>query len=527
MGSFGISPWPTPHEQETFADPMPDSVETPPLLRVTGISKSFGSFMVLRGVDFELRAGERHVLAGENGAGKSTLIKILAGVHTEFQGRIEMEGYPIRPHSPLHANELGIAAIHQELSLINSMSVADNLFLGRLKSTAGFVHSRQQERKAAEWMGWLGIDIDVRRPVKSFPMATRQCIEIAKALSRETKALIMDEPTSALREPEVERLFELINRVTDRGCGVIYISHKMEEIERIADRITVLRDGQRVGTSPVGALPKSKLIQWMVGRPLRDQYIRKTSHAGGIRLRVENLTVRAPGDRGIPRVRDLSLEARRGEVLGIGGLQGSGASELLLALFGGLGTTKGRIRLDNEPYIPSSPRHAIDRGVALLTNDRKGTGLILPMSIIANASLPSLRRFTRRGWMCAGKEREETCRTMTALKLQAASLDMPARALSGGNQQKVVIAKWLQTGPRLLLLDEPTRGVDVGAKHEIYGLIEQWTASGIAILLITSEMPELLSLSDRIVVMHRGALTAEFDRSGASAERILSAAMGS
>jgi ABC-type sugar transport system ATPase subunit len=505
---------------------MIDSANNPPRVSMTGISKSFGPVSVLEDVDFELLAGERHVLAGENGAGKSTLIKILAGVHTDFDGLIEIDGKQVRPRTPLEAGAHGIAVIHQELSLIGPMTVADNLFLGRMKSAGGMVCRRQQEDDARGWLAGLGVDIDVRRPVEEFPIATRQCIEIAKALSRQAIAIVMDEPTSALSEPEVERLFEMIGPITAQGCGVIYITHKMEEIARIADRITVLRDGHRVGTATAAELPRSKLIQWMVGRTVNEQYVRRSSHAGARRLLLDRVSIHRSGRGRKSVVKDVSMEIRRGEVVGLGGLQGSGAGELLLGLFGGLGEVRGRIELDDKPYVVSSPGQAIGLGVALLTNDRKGTGLVCPMSVTANVTMASLRQFTRFGWLRKNREKSAAQQSTSSLQLQAASLEMPVESLSGGNQQKVAIAKWLQIAPRLLLLDEPTRGIDVGAKQEIYELIEQWTASGISILLITSEMPELLALSDRIVVLHRGSITAELDRSEAGAEKVLAAAMG-
>jgi len=505
---------------------MIDSVNIFPLVHMRGITKRFGSVSVLEDVNFELLAGETHVLAGENGAGKSTLIKILAGVHTDFTGRIEIEGVQVRPRNPLEADALGIAIIHQELSLIDPMSVADNLFLGRMRTNAGFVCRRKQEDEARGWLNRLDIDIDVRRRVEEFPIATRQCIEIAKALSRQAKAIVMDEPTSALSEPEVERLFEMIDQVTGQGCGVVYISHKMEEIERVADRITVLRDGKRVGTAPAPELPAAELIHWMVGRPVKDRHARSSSHAAGKRLLLDHVSVHSNGRDRKTVVNDISLELRRGEVVGLGGLQGSGASELLLALFGGFGEIRGRIEIDGRPYFASSPRKAIDRGIALLTNDRKGSGLVCPLSVAANITMASLRNFTRFGWRQNGRETAAARQAATMLQIQSASLDMPVEALSGGNQQKVAMAKWLQTDPGVLLLDEPTRGIDVGAKQEIYERIEQWTAAGISILLITSEMPELLALSDRIIVLHRGTVTAEFERCAATADAVLGAAMG-
>ncbi len=337
----------------------------------------------------------------------------------------------------------------------------------------------------------------------------------------------MDEPTSALNAPEVNTLFQLIQSLKARGCGIVYITHKMEEIERIADRITVLRDGQFVGTAPASEMPAAKMIQWMVGRDLGEQFPRRAPHPGPERVRLENFSVFPSGFSARPAAEEISLTVRAGEVLGLGGLQGSGASELLLGLFGAYGAaTRGRLTLENAECRFTSPRQAIEAGVALLTNDRKATGLVLSLSIIANATLAGLRPLSPGGWRRPARERRAAESLTGPMRLRAASLDNEVGTLSGGNQQKVAIAKWLQTRPRLLMLDEPTRGIDIAAKREIYQLVEQWTAEGIAILLITSEMPELLTLSDRIAVMHRGRVTAEFSRGQASPELILAAAMG-
>jgi ABC-type sugar transport system ATPase subunit len=468
------------------------------------------------------------VLAGENGAGKSTLIKILAGVHTDFEGTIEIAGKPVRPESPLAANALGVAVIYQELSLVPSMSVADNIFLGRPRTgPAGLVDDPTQRSEARRLLDQFGMAIEADRLVEQFPIGTRQLIEIAKALSYDAKVIVMDEPTSALSAPEVERLFALIEQLKARGCGIVYITHKMEEIERIADRITVLRDGRFVGTAPAADLPPAKLVQWMVGREVDQQFPRHVPHIGHERLRVADFTVRGDGRDARPAVEDVALSVRAGEIVGIGGLQGSGASQLLLGLFGALGKrAQGRVWLDGKPIRIRRPRHAIDRGIAMLTNDRKATGLVLSMSVIANATLADLRRLAPGGWRRPKREGAATARLGKSLHLRASSLEMEVAELSGGNQQKVALAKWLKTDPQILLLDEPTRGVDVGAKQEIYQLMNEWTSRGIAIILITSEMPELLAMSDRILVMHRGKITAEFGREEASAERVLEAAMG-
>jgi ABC-type sugar transport system ATPase subunit len=492
-----------------------------------GITKRFGRVTVLDHVQFDVQSAEAHVLAGENGAGKSTLIKILAGIHTEFDGQIEIAGRPARPRTPIEANALGIAVIHQELSLIGPMSVADNIFLGRTPARAGLVRDADQREQARYWTRQLGLELDVRLPVEQFPVAVQQLIEIAKALSHNARVIVMDEPTSALNAPEAAKLFSLIHSLKQRGCGIVYITHKMEEIQRIADRITVLRDGQWIGTAPASELPAQKLIQWMVGREMGEQFPRRPTRLGQERLRLEQFSVFPSGLSGKAAVEEVSLTVHAGEILGLGGLQGSGASELFLGLFGAYGTAvRGTARLDGQPVRFASPGRAIESRVALLTNDRKATGLILSLSIIANATLAGLRALSPLGWRRPAREREAALRVTAPMQLRASSLELEVGALSGGNQQKVALAKWLETRPRLLLLDEPTRGIDVAAKREIYQLMDQWTAQGIAILLITSEMPELLTLSDRIVVLHRGRLTARLSRSEATPEAVLAAAMG-
>jgi len=499
----------------------------PRLVTMTGVTKRFGSVTVLREVDLVICGGEVLILAGENGAGKSTLIKILGGVHTDFEGTIELGGRLVRPKSPLEANALGIAVIYQELSLVPSMTVADNIFLGRSLTRRGLVDDRAQRRQAQRLLDQLGIEIDVNQRVEDLPIAQQQLTEIAKALARSAQVIAMDEPTSALNAPEVERLFGLIRDLKARGCGLVYITHKMEEIERIGDRITVLRDGQHIGTASSAELPPAKLVQWMVGREMAEQFPRHAGQVGQERLRLKRFSVTDRHRAKPTGVEDVSLSVRAGEILGIGGLQGSGASELFLGLFGAFGSNvRGEAWLNGGPLRISAPRAAIDQGIALLTNDRKATGLVLPLSIVANTTLAGLPRLSPGGWRQPRRETEAARLLGQTLSLRAASLDMEVGWLSGGNQQKVALAKWLQTRPQLLLLDEPTRGIDVGAKREVYELMNTLTAQGIAILLITSELPELLALSDRIVVMHRGRVTGEFNRKQATPERILEAAMG-
>jgi len=508
---------------------MPDAArDDEPLLKLTGLSKSFDGQLVLRDVDFDLRRAETHVLAGENGAGKSTLIKILGGVHRPDRGEIRIRGRALRFRSPRDAAAHGVAIIHQELSLAPSLSVADNVFLGRERSKWGWIGFRQQHAACAALLRRMGAPIDPRQLAGALPIAALQLVEIAKALARRADVVVMDEPTSALNEPEVERLFACIAELKARGCGIIYITHKLEEVVRIADRITVLRDGRRVALAPAADMPAEALIRHMVGRELpRQQQTAPPDEGARELLAIQDVSVRAVERGRRPLVDRVSVCVRAGEVLGLAGLHGSGASELLLGLFGAYGRrVTGTILLDGRPYRPISPRNAIQRGLALVTNNRQETGLVLTMSVAANATLASLPRVSPWGWMSAAREFRTAGETTRALRLQAASLRQNVATLSGGAQQKVVLAKWIGTRPRVILLDEPTRGVDVGAKQEIYQHLRAWRNAGHTLILITSEMPELLMLSDRILVLRAGRAAALLGRAQATPERILRAAMG-
>ncbi len=501
------------------------STDSVPLARMTGITKRFGRVTVLEDVDFEVRAGEVHILAGENGAGKSTLIKILAGVHTDFEGTLEIDGKSVRPANPLEAVELGVSVIHQELSLIPPMSVADNVFLGRMQTfPLGMVNDWAQREETRKILRQFKLDLDADQRVETLSVAQQQLVEIAKALSLNARVIVMDEPTSALNAPEVRKLFGLIDRLKSQGCGIVYITHKMEEVEQIADHITVLRDGRLVGSAPAEQLPVPELIRWMVGREVEQLYPRHEQHDGELRLCVQHFCVERRGRRVVD---DVSLDVRAGEIVGVAGLQGSGNSDLLMGLFGALGRNRsGSVMLDGRQLKVNSPRQSIRNGMALLTSDRKANGLVLSMSVVANTTLARLEHFSPAGWRLGGAEHAAAAELASALHLRAASLDMEVGFLSGGNQQKVALAKWVLTQPKVLLLDEPTRGVDIGAKREIYELMDQWTAQGIAILLVTSEMPELLAMSDRMIVMHRGRVTAQYRRGEATPEKVLEAAMG-
>ncbi len=498
-----------------------------PLLELRGMSKAFGGVEVLHGVDFDLLAGEVHALVGENGAGKSTLMKILCGVHSEYQGTIQLNGRHAQFRSPRDAEAAGVAIIHQELSLVPDMTVAENIFLGREPLTRlGTVDHGLMRREAGQVLGdRLGLRVDVTRRMGEMPIAVQQLAEIAKALSRRARVLVMDEPTSALADAEAERLFAVIAQLKADGVGIVYISHKMEEIYRLADRITVLRDGEHIGTAPAKDLPTEQMITWMVGRKIDQFFPKVVASAGDEVLRVEHMSLRQ-GRTGKRLVDDASFSVRRGEIVGLGGLMGCGHSELLGAIFGRYGSQpQGRIWLDGQELRPGSPKDAIRAGMALLTNDRKVTGLVMPMSIQQNMTLAALKRAAPGEWLQASIERELAVPFVKQLSIRLRTMGDSVGTLSGGNQQKVVLAKWLMTQPKVLLLDEPTRGIDVGAKHDLYEQMNQLAAAGIGIVLITSELPELLAMSDRILVMSRGRITAELTRDQATQERVMAAAM--
>ncbi|MDR3211540.1 MAG: sugar ABC transporter ATP-binding protein [Planctomycetota bacterium] len=500
------------------------------LVKLTGVGMTFSGVSVLRGVDFDLRAGEVHVLAGENGAGKSTLIKIISGVYTGFEGTLEIFGKNQSFSSPIEANHAGISVIHQEMSLIPGMDVVDNIFLGREIRRFPWRFSRNQEvARTRELLARLNLaDLDLHQPVEEFPMTIRQRIEIAKALAYQARIFIMDEPTSAIPESEVELLFNIIRDLKSQGFGIIYITHKMEEIYRIADRITVLRNGDMVDTASASELPERELVKKMVGRELSSRFPpRRQTIRKDVRLEVKNFSIANPDIDGMFLVDNVSFDVHAGEILGLAGLQGSGNSELLNGLFGAFGSrARGQMLVDGVNYLGPNPSKSIRRGVSLLTNDRKASGIVPEASVRGNISLASLRRFSSYYWINHRREDEAAQRQEKSLSIRLHSLAQPIITLSGGNQQKTLLGRWLETAPKVLLLDEPTRGVDVGAKFEIYDLMNRLTADGMAILLITSELPELLAMADRIIVLHRGLITAEMRHDEATQEKIVHAAMG-
>jgi ABC-type sugar transport system ATPase subunit len=509
-------------------------------LAARNISKSFGSVQVLRGVSFDLREGEVHVLAGENGAGKSTLVKILSGALGGYTGEILTSGEAARFRGPSDAVEAGIAVIYQELSLVGSMSVADNLFLGghHEKSLFGLARRPDEAASAARILSAVELDIDPQRPVDDYPISVRQLIEIARALGAGARVLIFDEPTSALDENDARALLDRIRALRAQGAAVLYISHRMEEIYALADRITVLRDGAVVGTARPSELPREKLVAWMLGGELarvgesRSESksalsARRELSRGEARLSVEGLSVAPPDGEGRLDVEGASFSLEPGEILGIMGLRGSGASQLLHGLFGSYGRPlAGKVELDGAPIPIERPSASLRRGLALLANDRRSAGLIPELSVIENATLASLARFSPWGVLRKAREREAARSITGLLRLRAPSLDAPASSLSGGNQQKVYLGRILLTEPKVLLLDEPTRGVDVGAKADIYELIRAMAQKGAGVLIATSEIEELLALCGRILVMHRGRIVQGAWGPEASRERVLHAAMG-
>ncbi len=499
----------------------------PPRLRMTGITKRFGGVHALEGVDFEAGAGEVHALCGENGAGKSTLMKILAGAIGADAGAIELEGKVVRFAGPRDAEEAGVRIIHQELNLVPDLSVAANMFLGREKRRAlGLIDDRAMEAEARGLFARLGAAIDPRARVGDLRIGDQQMVEIAKALAFDAAVLIMDEPTSALSDAEVARLFRVIADLRGAGTTVIYISHKMNEIFAMADRVTVLRDGRFVATAERRAIGPEQVVRWMVGRSIAAFEFEPTAApAGPPRLRVAGLDLPSPLHSGRPTLREITFDVAPGEVVGVAGLLGAGRTELLEALFGAsMVPPTGTIELDGRPVRFRWPGEAIDAGVALVTEDRKTLGLFDRMNVAENVTIAHLGALARLGVVGPGPERSAVRRSIDRLRIKTAGGRAAITSLSGGNQQKAILARWLLTGPKVLLLDEPTRGIDVGAKAEIYALIRRLAAEGLSVVMTSSELPELLGVCDRILVLCEGRKTADLTRAEATEEVIMHAA---
>jgi ribose transport system ATP-binding protein len=494
------------------------------------IGKRYGGVHACREIDFGLGAGEVHALLGENGAGKSTLMKILSGDVTDYDGQIEINGTAVTFAGPTDAQAAGIAMIHQELDLVPGLSVADNIFLGReLRTRWRTVDRRRMEREARALLERSGVDLDPRRPVGELRVGEQQLVTIAKAISLDARVLIMDEPTSALTTTEVERLFVVIRELRRNGVGIVYISHRMEEIAQVADRATVLRNGQFVTDFDPRKLSTAEVVEAMVGRPVQTMFTTPDTTTGDELLRVEDLAIRPRRPR--PGRRDpagISLTVRAGEIVGLAGLLGAGRTELLETLYGVApgGARSGRIVLQGKEIQPRGPRHALRQGIGFVPEDRRVSGLVLFHSILANTVVSSLPAYGRLGVVARRMERAASVRMADRLRLKFGRLQDEVGTLSGGNQQKVVFGRMLLTEPKLLLLDEPTRGVDIGAKAEIYRLLGELAGQGIGVLLASSELPELVGVCDRVVVLRDGRDVATFSTAESSESELLAAAMG-
>ena len=499
-----------------------------PILATRNVVKRFPGVVALKGVSFDLRPGEIHALCGENGAGKSTLIKVLSGIHPHgsYEGEVEVNAKAAQLGGPRDAEKVGIAVIYQELALVPEMSVAENLFLGAEPRRFGLIDWDKVFVDARQLLGRFNLDIDPAAKVSELGVGRQQLVEIAKAIGKRSRILILDEPTAALTEQEVAILLDILRELRRSGIACVYISHKLDEVFAIADRITVLRDGQSIVTLEASATTPAEVIRHMVGREIGQLFPRRASEPGESLLRIENLTV-APSANAKPVLHDVSLDVRAGEVLGIGGLMGAGRTELLTHLFGAWGhRVGGTVTLDGRPLDGHRPSDAIGRGLVLLTEDRKRYGLVLPQPIGFNLSLSTIDRMRRGGLIDRNREFTRNKTFFDSLRIKAPDQETVVGTLSGGNQQKVVLGKALMTEPRVIFLDEPTRGIDVGAKVEVYELINQLTAEGKAVVLVSSELPELMGMSDRIVMLHEGRVGGTFIRAEATQERLLRAAMG-
>jgi ribose transport system ATP-binding protein len=494
-------------------------VSAVPLLEMRSIARSFGGVHALRGVDFSCQPGEVHALVGENGAGKSTLMNVLGGTYQPDSGTIALHGQPVVFRDPLAAHQAGIGVVYQEFNLIPHLDVAQNLMLHREPRTPlGLLDNRALYTRAKHLLATLDLDFDPQIPVSRLSVAQQQLVEITRALSLDAAILVLDEPTASLTRHEQERLFEVVRGLRQKGVAIVYVSHRLDEIFALSDRITVLRDGQQVGTVETAQTNRGEIVRMMVGRAqVEDLFPPPTTSKGDVLLRVERLS-------NPPLLLDVSFELRAGEVVGFAGLVGAGRTELARAIFGADQARDGTIVVDGRARSVRNPRDAVRAGIGLLTENRKEEGLALGLS--ARMNLLAVKVPGRAGVVSARVERHVARRLAESVRLAVQSLARPARLLSGGNQQKVVLGKWLHAGTRVLILDEPTRGIDVGAKVEVYELIRRLASDGVGVVLISSELPEVLGMSDRILVMRHGRLVAEFDRGEATEERVMHAAAG-
>jgi ABC-type sugar transport system ATPase subunit len=474
------------------------------LLEMQGIGKTFPGVRALEGVQLRVKEGQVHALLGENGAGKSTLIKILSGAYAKDEGQILFEGQPVEIRGPHDAQALGISTIYQEFNLASDLSVAENVFLGHLPTKRGRVDWSTVKGRTREILDTLGVEFSVDAPISSLSVAEQQLVEIAKALNRKTRILVMDEPSALLGEKDLENLFRVVRSLQAQGIGIIYISHRLREIFALADEVTVLKDGRYISTQRVADVTMDDLVKLMIGRDLKDVYPKRTVEPGDVMLEVSGLSQSK-------LLRDVSFELHAGEIVGFAGIVGSGRTELARAIFGA-DPSSGEMRIAGKPYKPHSPAAAIRQGVALVTEDRKAQGLFLQLSVRINTTISGLRQLTRLGVINFGKELALVKRLIQELRIKTPTPSFLVVNMSGGNQQKVVLARWLSVGTRIFLMDEPTRGIDVGSKSEIYQIMDELTKQGVGIIMISSELPEVLGMSDRIMVMRQGRIVKELSR---------------
>ena len=489
-------------------------------IEIRGIDKSFGGNAVLNGAGFLLDDGEVHALMGENGAGKSTLMKILTGVYTKDAGQVIVDGKEVCYNNPQEAEKAGIVFIHQELNVLFDLTVEENMFLGKeIKKVFGICDRKAMRKRVQEILDMLGVDIDPTQRMDELSIGQQQMIEIAKALMVDAKVLIMDEPTAALTQSETEVLFKVVNSLRKKGVSIVYISHRMEEIFELCDRITILRDGTYIDTKRIADIDMNDIVKMMIGREIGERYPVRNSKIGDVAFEVKNLN--CPG-----AFENVSFEVRAGEVLGVSGLMGAGRTEIMQAIFGNMPNVTGQLFLDGKEIKNKNPQQAIQNGIGFITEDRKVEGLMLEESIMKNISLANLGRISNGGVINKKKEQELVNKGIEELRIRCFGPQHECNNLSGGNQQKVIFAKWIYTNPKVLILDEPTRGVDIGAKKEIYNIINELAAKGVAIIMVSSELPEVLGMSDRVMVVREGEVRGILNKEEANQESIMTLATG-
>ncbi|MCK6259046.1 sugar ABC transporter ATP-binding protein [Fictibacillus sp. KIGAM418] len=491
------------------------------LVHLTGIYKSFSDVHVLKNVSFDVQTGEVHALMGENGAGKSTLMKIMAGIYERDKGTITVKGKDVHFSNPKEAEEMGIGVVHQELNIIPYLTVTENLFLGKelTYGKTGILRTSDMRKRTKKALQQLGVEINPDAVAGELSVGQQQMIEIAKVLETNSDCIIMDEPTAALTDREIEALFTVIEKLKKQGVGIVYISHRMEEIFQMCDRISVLRDGDFIGTKIVKETNFDEIVSMMVGRQLGERFPDRKAKIGPERLRVEGLSRKE-------HFEDIHFDVKQGEILGVAGLMGAGRTEIMEAIFGYKKKDGGSVYLDGKPMNISKPSDAIAAGLAFVTEDRKDKGLVVGMTVRENFTLTNLKAVSNGGVISASAEQKETERLIKKLHVKTSGGEQIVKSLSGGNQQKIVIGKWVNNQPKVLILDEPTRGVDVGAKKEIYQIMNELTEQGVSIIMVSSELPEILGMSDRILVIHEGKISRILNREEADQEKIMHAATG-